>query len=73
MWPFKKKRVLEIPEDEVRGLLELIDTYNAVPRGRDHVAKYCVWRRIQRLLPETKEGKWEYHTLATRIIIEEVA
>lgn len=78
-WQFWKKEepekygfVFTVPEDETLHIFELIDNYNARSDGSNKVARYCLWKAIHRIFPQTQEGSWTIDcSRATKIIITE--
>lgn len=72
MWPFKNLRIFEIPDSEVSVLCRLNDTYYETPSYADHVAKYNLWKRIEKIFPETHEGVWGLEFMGTRIFVKEL-
>lgn len=54
----KKPKKVYVPEDKIRLLAELMDDFNKLPYGQDHLALHDFWRVAKEVCPEVREGEW---------------
>lgn len=60
--PKPKPRVLPIPDEHARRILELFDAYMALPRNEDNAARYDLWKALHECVPEAQTGAWRLDT-----------
>lgn len=62
-------RELDVPQEYLSEVFALIDEYR---RRNTTLSFYELWKYIERILPETKEGRWKITVpKATRITVVE--
>ena len=53
----KNRTVLTVPDASVKNILALYDAYRDDEINKN-VNRYLLWKKIESVLPETKEGNW---------------
>lgn len=58
-----------IPEDKTKEFIRLLDMNSRRP---SRITKYDLWKFVEDILPDTKEGQWHYwFDSATKVLIRE--
>lgn len=70
-WKPKPRRI-QIPVEHAEEVLSLVEIYYSLPKGKDFVARFRVYRAIQRVVPETREGRWKLDTSKAIPWVEEI-
>jgi hypothetical protein len=56
----REPRVLVVPKDRMRALLELWDVYQASTAGSVHVARFDFWAEAEAIFPEVATESWVF-------------
>lgn len=63
----KNRMVLTVPDTSIKNILGLYDAYCDDEHNRN-MNKYFLWKKIESVLPETKEGNWYFDIRGSNVI-----
>lgn len=71
-WKKKEPRTFMLPEENEVEIREHVDTLNALPEGQNNTVRYLLWKKIEAIFPETKNGHWKLRTKGAKTRVIEV-